>query len=241
MLIVARQPSTGAVWSALLATVAQVADGSCIPLVEPQIHAELVSSSIEAERALGAAAVPWDREVPLSPGQDHPPAHSPGTPSLGHGVVENLLFVVTLGGDGTVIYAASLFNDHAPPLVSFALGSLSFLAPFAISELRPTLAAALAGGYGVTTRQRLQCSMHRQGVEGGRPEIHTVLNEVVIDRASSPALTNVQLRVDGLFCTVIQGDGVIVATPTGSTAYSMSAGGVCSDQSCLPLRCRVGS
>lgn len=133
--------------------------------------------------------------------------------------------VVTMGGDGLVMHASSLFRGTAdvPPVLCFNMGSMGFLTPFEFHEHAVVLEAALKGpGVPVTPRMRLDCRIVRRG---GVVEHKHCLNEVVIDRGASPYLSQLECYVDASPVTTIQADGVIISTPTGSTAYSLSAGG----------------
>ncbi|GAQ87711.1 NAD kinase [Klebsormidium nitens] len=140
--------------------------------------------------------------------------------------------VVTLGGDGTVLWASSLFKGPVPPVVSFAMGSLGFLTPFPIERYQECLSSLLKGPIYLTLRNRIQCRILKNSAnethlhEGREPSFERlVLNEVAIDRGMSSFLTNLECYCDGDFMTTVQGDGLIVSTPSGSTAYSLSAGG----------------
>ncbi|EFN53556.1 hypothetical protein CHLNCDRAFT_136701 [Chlorella variabilis] len=136
---------------------------------------------------------------------------------------------ITLGGDGTVLHLASLFVEDAPlpPVISFAMGTLGFLTPFNASMSRTVLSRLLWPPWQgepvfCTLRSRKQCEVHW----GGQLQrVHHVLNECLIDRGASPAMVQLECFVDGSHITTAQADGLIIATPSGSTAYSMSAGG----------------
>lgn len=188
--------------------------------------------------------------------------------------------VVSLGGDGTLLHIASMFQAEVPPVLCFALGSLGFLTLFDIRDYQAILKDVLQGGQVVTVRMRLQCQVvmpveapsqaamaSAAGDDEGpvqspltpmpplRPDdvvnavdgpyrlaqpvplpssmsefsyaedkltdTYHILNELVIDRGPCPYLTNLEVYVDGLLVTCVQGDGLIVATPTGSAAYSV--------------------
>ncbi|XP_031495053.1 putative NAD kinase 3 isoform X1 [Nymphaea colorata] len=135
--------------------------------------------------------------------------------------------VVTLGGDGTVLWASSLFKGPVPPLVSFSLGSLGFMTPFQIEHYKYSLDSILKGPISITLRHRLQCHVIRESAKND-PETEgpiLVLNEVTIDRGISSFLTNLECYCDDSFVTSVQGDGLILSTTSGSTAYSLAAGG----------------
>lgn len=138
--------------------------------------------------------------------------------------------VITIGGDGTLTWATSRFPYAMPPVLSFAAGSLGFLTPFPLDGwvrtltrlFHPTIAQPRNP---LVCRLRLHVSIHRRGCSS-KENLHLqCLNEVLMHRGSAGSLCKFDLSVDGEKVTVVQGDGIIVATPTGSTAYSLSAGG----------------
>ncbi|KAJ6954255.1 LOW QUALITY PROTEIN: hypothetical protein NC652_005867 [Populus alba x Populus x berolinensis] len=138
-------------------------------------------------------------------------------------------FVACLGGDGVILHASNLFRGAFPPVVSFNLGSLGFLTSHYFEDYRQDLRQVIHGnntldGVYITLRMRLRCEIFRNGkaVPG---KVFDVLNEVVVDRGSNPYLSKIECYEHDRLITKVQGDGVIVATPTGSTAYSTSAGG----------------
>ncbi|KAM0838080.1 hypothetical protein ACQ4PT_061217 [Festuca glaucescens] len=135
--------------------------------------------------------------------------------------------IVTLGGDGTVLWAASLFRGPVPPVVAFSLGSLGFMTPFPSEKYRECLDNVLKRPFTITLRSRLQCHVIR---DAAKDEVVTeepiiVLNEVTIDRGMSSYLTYLECYCDSSFVTCVQGDGLIISTTSGSTAYSLAAGG----------------
>lgn len=132
--------------------------------------------------------------------------------------------IITFGGDGLLMYCNTLFDDSqaVPPIMSFDFGSLGFLAPFLYREFREQVDLAMKQPVCITLRTRLECQILRGTV---CESTHHVLNEVVIDRGMAPFLSVVDVSCNKEYLTTIQGDGVIVATPTGSTAYSLAAGG----------------
>lgn len=132
--------------------------------------------------------------------------------------------VVTLGGDGTVLYALNLFQRIVPPVMLFALGLLGFLTNFRFEQFRKRMTTVLDLGVKAYMRMRFTCRVH--SANGLVVLEQQVLNELVVDRGPSPYVTNLELYGDGLLLTVAQADGLIIATPTGSTAYSLSAGGL---------------
>ncbi|KAG7090861.1 hypothetical protein E1B28_009943 [Marasmius oreades] len=189
-------------------------------------------------------------------------------------------FVVTLGGDGTVLFTSWLFQRVVPPVVPFALGSLGFLTNFDFADHEAVMDSALDSGIRVNLRMRFTCTVYRavnspeskrkavkkgetgeimmkniekdgwEALEGGwsggpyapesgkvykdkeimcfttrAAESFEVLNDLVVDRGPSPYVSLLELFGDEHHMTTVQADGLTVSTPTGSTAYSLSAGG----------------
>ncbi|WCJ44424.1 NAD kinase 2 [Euphorbia peplus] len=142
---------------------------------------------------------------------------------------ERVDFVACLGGDGVILHASNLFRDAVPPVVSFNLGSLGFLTSHNFDGYKKDLRQVIHGnntvdGVYITLRMRLRCEIFRNG-KAMPGKVFDVLNEVVVDRGSNPYLSKVECYEHDRLITKVQGDGVIVATPTGSTAYSTAAGG----------------
>ncbi|CAA0827934.1 NAD kinase 2- chloroplastic [Striga hermonthica] len=142
---------------------------------------------------------------------------------------ERVDLVACLGGDGVILHASNLFRGAVPPVVSFNLGSLGFLTSHTFDDFKNDLRQVIHGnntadGVYITLRMRLHCQIFRNG----KPmpgKIFDVLNEIVVDRGSNPYLSKIECYEHDRLITKVQGDGVIVATPTGSTAYSTAAGG----------------
>lgn len=135
---------------------------------------------------------------------------------------ERVDFVICLGGDGLILHASTVFRTAVPPVISFNLGSLGFLTPFQFDDFKTEIKDMMKGNCNLSLRMRLTCSIIRD--EQVASEFQ-VLNEVVVDRGASPYLSNLDCFCDGKYITTVQADGIIMSTPTGSTAYSMSAGG----------------
>lgn len=183
--------------------------------------------------------------------------------------LENIDLIITMGGDGTVLAAAWLFQQVVPPIIPFHFGTVGFLNLFAAHSATTTVDRIIQEGCRVSIRMRLSCTIvvdsandndgaqktivgdnvthdnvivktssdkdigetegstsdNREDLWCERPQTYQVLNEVVVDRGSDPHMIMLDIVVEGTRMTTVQADGLIVATPTGSTAYSMSAGG----------------
>ncbi|KAI0125880.1 ATP-NAD kinase [Xylariales sp. AK1849] len=151
------------------------------------------------------------------------------SPDLCWSQPEKFDLVLTLGGDGTVLFTSWLFQRVVPPVLSFSLGSLGFLTSFEFEKYKQHLNRIMGDeGMRVNLRMRFTCTVYRNGASDNEPEEgeqFEVLNELVIDRGPSPYVSNLELYGDNELLTVVQADGCIFSTPTGSTAYSLSAGG----------------
>jgi NAD+ kinase len=130
--------------------------------------------------------------------------------------------LLVLGGDGTLLAAAREAAPRGIPILPINLGSLGFLTSFTLGELYPALEETLAGHLSASERMMLNASLLRDGKE---VDSQLVLNEAVITKGALARMIEVELSIDEDFVCRYRADGLIVATPTGSTAYSLSAGG----------------
>lgn len=131
-------------------------------------------------------------------------------------------FVLVLGGDGTLLSAARAVAADGVPIVGVNLGSLGFLTEVPLSELYQTLEQIDARCCPVETRAMVECSLVR---DGKCVETYFALNDVVLNRSAISRLVGFDLFIDDNFVVEYKADGVIISTPTGSTAYSLAAGG----------------
>jgi NAD+ kinase len=130
--------------------------------------------------------------------------------------------LVVLGGDGTLLAASQLLADHAIPVLGVNFGSLGFLTEIALPELYPALLALLEDRFGCEERRLLRARLERPGAA---PVVRDVLNDVVVTNAAAARIIELDVALDGSFVSAFRADGLIVSSPTGSTAYNLAAGG----------------
>jgi len=131
-------------------------------------------------------------------------------------------FVIVLGGDGTLLSTARSVARSGIPILGINLGSLGFLTEIRQDEIAEALAAVDGGHYELSMRSMLHCEVQRgaQCVAA-----YDALNDVVLNQSAVARITDFDVRVNGIFVSNYKADGLIIATPTGSTAYSLAAGG----------------
>ncbi|MDT8441740.1 MAG: NAD(+)/NADH kinase [Desulfuromonadales bacterium] len=143
-----------------------------------------------------------------------------GYPSKSIPALADLL--VVLGGDGTLLSVARLVGDLRTPILGVNLGSLGFLTEITRDELFPVLAQVVTGDFVVSERMRLLAIIRRKEKELGR---YRVLNDIVINKGALARIIDMEAWIDDAYLTTFKADGLIVATPTGSTGYNLAAGG----------------
>jgi NAD+ kinase len=137
-------------------------------------------------------------------------------------MAEKVDLVVVLGGDGTLLAVARAIGSRPVAVLGVNLGTLGFLTETARDELFTALEEVIAGRFRTEMRMRLEVVVDREGEERGR---YLALNEAVIANTTLARIVDLEVWADGAEVTTYHSDGLIVATPTGSTAYSLSAGG----------------
>lgn len=130
--------------------------------------------------------------------------------------------LVVLGGDGTLLSAARLVAERPVPILAVNLGGLGFLTTVPVDDLYEILEEVFSGESRVSERVLLEAQIVRDGVVIRR---QIALNDAVLNKAALARIMDVALHVDGEYVTTYKADGLILSTPTGSTAYSLSAGG----------------
>jgi NAD+ kinase len=127
-------------------------------------------------------------------------------------------FMISLGGDGTILQLVHEYPFVNAPILGINSGHLGFMADVPLSDIYPSLQDLINGSY--KTQERLM-------IEGESPlkEKCIAVNDIVIHRAGNPSLIELAIHVDGMYVNTFEADGIIIATPNGSTAYSLAAGG----------------
>jgi NAD+ kinase len=150
--------------------------------------------------------------------------HAPGLEVLARAEMASrpLNFVIVLGGDGTLLSAARSVSQAGIPVLGVNLGSLGFLTEVPLEDLYPTLESIEQGCCNVEARSMVHCEVLRKGACVAS---YDALNDVVVGKGTIARLNHCDVSIDGVFVSSYQADSLIVSTPTGSTAYSLAAGG----------------
>lgn len=135
--------------------------------------------------------------------------------------------MIVFGGDGTLLSAARALGGHNVPILAVNLGGLGFLTSVTLDELYPLMEQVLAGEYRTSDRMMLDAKIRRKGTS----EVQCALNDAVANKGEKARMLDFDVHVDGHHVGRYRADGIIVATPTGSTAYSLAAGGPIVDPS----------
>lgn len=130
--------------------------------------------------------------------------------------------LLILGGDGTILHAARLAAERSIPILGVNMGGLGFLTEVRLDDLYASLDRVFANDFVLDERLMLQIHVHRHGETVARG---IALNDVVISKGTLARMIELKIAIQGQFVTNLRADGLIVGTPTGSTAYSLSAGG----------------
>lgn len=130
--------------------------------------------------------------------------------------------ILVFGGDGTFLGVARLVCKYGIPILGINLGGLGFLTEITLDELYPMMEYILSGKYEVERREMLYAAIHRKADRVGD---YVVLNDVVVNKGAVARIIDLAIYINGSHVTTFKADGIILSTPTGSTAYSLSAGG----------------
>jgi NAD+ kinase len=151
--------------------------------------------------------------------------HETGCPvdqSKSERLAEDVDLMLVLGGDGTMISTARMIGNQEVPVLGVNYGGLGYLAEFRIEELYTALESILSGSYRLDRRVMLEVELNRGGET---PKTSRVLNDVVINKSALARIIEIEAYLNSQFVNSFRADGLIVSTPTGSTAYNLSAGG----------------
>ena len=130
--------------------------------------------------------------------------------------------LLVLGGDGTMLSAARLAGERGIPILGVNMGDLGFLTEVRLENLYPSLERVFANDFVLDERLMLRTHIHRHGETVAQG---VVLNDIVIGKGTLAHMIELKIAIQGRFVTNMRGDGLIISSPTGSTAYSLSAGG----------------
>lgn len=153
----------------------------------------------------------------------HPPLTGPQLNSVEReDIPRHVEMIIVLGGDGTLLSVARLVRDYAVPILGVNLGGLGFLTEITLKELYRVLERVVQGDFTTDERVVLNASVIRRGE---RMAEFIVLNDAVINKGALARIIDLETTINGEYLTTFKSDGLILSTPTGSTAYNLSAGG----------------
>ncbi|MEO7146068.1 MAG: NAD(+)/NADH kinase [Bryobacteraceae bacterium] len=190
---------------------------------ESRIVGIISKPDVERAKAIVPALLEWLQARGIGARYDDQTAAYIGRAGLAREQVpEGTEMVIVLGGDGTLLSAARAIGSRDTPLFAVNLGGLGFLTAITVEEIFPDLERALDGQHRVTRRSTLTCELWRGDEKIG---MYEALNDAVLAKAQIARMIDLETHIDGHYVSTFRADGLIVATPTGSTAYSLSAGG----------------
>jgi NAD+ kinase len=137
-------------------------------------------------------------------------------------IPKHVEMVIVLGGDGTLLSVARQVWNRKLPILGVNLGGLGFLTEIALEELYPVLEKILKGDFQTNEREVLHASVVRKGQKIAD---YIILNDAVVNKGALARIIDLETTIDGEYLATFQSDGLIISTPTGSTAYNLSAGG----------------
>ena len=153
----------------------------------------------------------------------HPPLSGPYlNPNKRENIPALVDMIIVLGGDGTILSVARLVGNHEVPILGVNLGGLGFLTEIHLDELYRVLEKVIQGDFKTDERVVLNAAVIRKGK---RVAEFTVLNDAVINKGALARIIDIETTINGEYVTTFKSDGLIISTPTGSTAYNLSAGG----------------
>jgi NAD+ kinase len=177
-------------------------------------NAAELTRRMAAQFRQGGARVLCERETALLAGEPD------GIPLMQ--VAAECSVLVVLGGDGTILHTARQLGSAVKPLAAVNTGRLGFLTTTTAEATESLVRAVLTRGFGISHRRTIEATFT---AHDGSEVTHTGLNEAVVTRGAISRMVRLNVAINGTFVNRYSGDGLIVSTPTGSTAYSLSAGG----------------
>ncbi len=185
-----------------------------VAVVPKRVSAEALRAAAELADWLNrrGVEVALEKSIPSPGGRSATHIYDPG---------ESYDLVVVLGGDGTMLSVARELGEKVP-ILGVNLGNLGFLTEIGRAELYPSLVDALSGDYEIEERVLLDVELCR--ARGDKAE-YRVLNDAVVTKSALARIVELTLKADGRLVSIYRADGLIISTPTGSTAYNLSAGG----------------
>jgi len=141
-----------------------------------------------------------------------------GVKSISEVDPKEIKFLISMGGDGTILRLVHKYEQLNAAILGINLGHLGFMADIPISDIYPSLQDLINGAYKIDERLMIQG-------ETSHKDRCFAVNDIVVHRARNPSLIEIAIHVDGVYLNTFEADGIIIATPNGSTAYSLAAGG----------------
>ena len=182
------------------------------------IIALFVNSSKEQAKSLAIAVAKFLMDRNITVVTEDPEALSLELKPLSDVPYNKIDFIISMGGDGTILQLIHKYPTIEAPILGINLGHLGFMADVPISDLYPSLQDLINGAYKIDSRLIIEGTTVQK-------EKCFAVNDIVIHRAKNPSLIEIAIHVDGVYLNTFEADGIIIATPNGSTAYSLAAGG----------------
>ena len=189
---------------------------NCIGIVVKPNKPEAIALALELIGWLGQRKIRVYLEASVASTVNHPLSCSREE------ISQSVDLLIVLGGDGTLLSAVRYLQEENVPILGVNLGGLGFLTEITLEELYPVLERTLEGKVETEKRMKLSTTVIRQGRKEAQ---YTILNDVVISKSVLARIIHLRNSINGVYVTTYRGDGVIISTPTGSTAYSLAAGG----------------
>jgi len=189
---------------------------NCIGIVVKPNKPEAIALALELIGWLGQRKIRVYLEASVASTINHPLSCSREE------ISQSVDLLIVLGGDGTLLSAVRYLQEENVPILGVNLGGLGFLTEITLEELYPVLERTLEGKVETEKRMKLSTTVIRQGRKEAQ---YTILNDVVISKSVLARIIHLRNSINGVYVTTYRGDGVIISTPTGSTAYSLAAGG----------------